>query len=170
MEQSNAEANNFYPRVRSVESSHIGDLIRIAEATNLSPWSAQSYIEELKNPSAITLCLVSESNLVIGFVVGRTVVSGLIEINIDAEIYNIAVDKFEQRKGYGQLLFDSFTSVCHERKVENIWLEVRASNANALAFYEKNGFVRIQTRNHFYDNPREHAILMKLVLSRSSSD
>ena len=166
MTHCNAEYQGFYPRIRTIESSHICELIRIADATRLNQWSAQSYIEELKNPNSITLCLVSSSNSVIGFIVGRTVISGVIETAVEAEIYNIAVDEVEQGRGYGQLLFDSFTSICRERAVANVWLEVRASNARAIRFYEKNGFAKMQTRNHFYDNPREHAILMKMVLSR----
>jgi ribosomal protein S18 acetylase RimI-like enzyme len=41
---------------------------------------------------------------------------------------------------------------------------VRESNRKAIAFYEKNGFESVQTRRHFYNDPREHAILMKLTL------
>ena len=56
-------------------------------------------------------------------------------------------------------------AVCRERRVENIWLEVRESNTRAIVFYTRNGFERVQTRTNFYENPREHAILMRLRLS-----
>ena len=36
--------------IGSIRASHIADLIRIGEETNLSPWTANSYVEELKNP------------------------------------------------------------------------------------------------------------------------
>ena|SRR5438552_2807731 len=158
------ENQTFYPRIRTIEASYICDLMRIAEATNLSHWSAQSYLEEIKNPDSIMLRLESEANSTIGFIVGRTVSTGIIETVTDAEIYNIAVAENEQLKGYGQLLFDSFSAVCGERNVKNIWLEVRESNETAIRFYKKNGFSRVQTRNHFYENPREHALLMKLAM------
>lgn len=151
-------------RIRPVESAHIADLIRIGEETNLSPWSAESYLDELKNPVAVVLRLIADDNSTIGFVVGRKVLSGDIETQQDAEIYNIAVTEKEQGKGCGQRLFDAFAAICHDDNVENIWLEVRESNKKALQFYEKNGFERVQTRPHFYSNPREHAVLMKLVL------
>ncbi len=160
------EKNNsrFSPRIRPVETSHIADLIRIAEETNLSHWSAQSYLDEMKNPDSVMLRLDAGDNSTIGFVIGRFVPGGEIEIVTDAEIYNIALTENAQRKGFGQLLFDSFVAACRKRAAANIWLEVRESNNKAIAFYEKNGFERVQTRPSFYENPREHALLMKLAL------
>ena len=153
-----------FVRVRPVKASHIADLVLIGEETNLSRWSAQSYLEEIKNPDSLMLRLEADDNSTIGFIVGRSVVGGQIETVTDAEIYNIAVTKHEQRKGFGQLLFDAFGSQCRKREVANIWLEVRESNVNAIAFYERNGFEPVQTRQSFYENPREHAILMRLIL------
>jgi len=156
--------NKYIPRIRSVETSHIADLIRIAEETNLSRWSAQSYIDEMKIPDSIMLRLETGDNATVGFVVGRFVPGGQIEVVTDAEIYNIAITENAQEKGFGQLLFDAFKNLCRERNAANIWLEVRESNDKALKFYEKNGFERVQTRPSFYENPREHAVLMKLIL------
>jgi len=151
-------------RIRRIEASHIADLIRIGEETNLSRWSAQSYLEEIRNPDYLMLRLEDDVNSTIGFVVGRFVLGGQIAAVTDAEIYNIAVSPQEQRKGLGQMLFDAFQRECQIREVTTIWLEVRESNLRAIGFYEKNGFERVQTRPSFYDNPREHALLMRLAL------
>lgn len=151
-------------RIRPVEAAHIADLISIGEETHLSPWTAQNYLDELKNESSVMLRLVADDNSIIGFVVGRLVAGGEISPRPDAEIYNIAVIEAEQRKGCGQTLFDGFAAICNTRNVANIWLEVRESNSKAIRFYERNGFCRVQTRNHFYENPREHAILMRRIL------
>ena len=64
-------SNSF--RIRSVDSSHIGELIRLGEKANLSPWTAQNYLDELKNPDAVMLRLVSEQNEIVGFIVGRCI-------------------------------------------------------------------------------------------------
>jgi ribosomal-protein-alanine N-acetyltransferase len=154
-------------RIRPVEASHIADLMRIGEETNLSPWSAQSYLEEMKNPDAVILRMVNTENATIGFVVGRLIPAGETEPRTDAEIYNIAVVSHEQRRGCGQTLFEAFRHRCVLRNAANIWLEVRESNQPAIRFYEKNGFEQVQSRNHFYENPREHAILMRLRLAHS---
>ena len=151
-------------RIRPVEASRIGDLIRIGEEAKLSPWTANSYVEELKNPDAIMLRLAGEDNSTLGFIIGRIVPGGEVEARLDAEIYNIAVGEGHQRRGYGQELFDAFVGICHERRAAIIWLEVRESNQKAIRFYEKNGFERVQNRSDFYENPREHALLMRLIL------
>lgn len=156
-------------RIRPVNVTHIADLIRIAEETNLSYWSAQSYLDEMKNPNSVMLRLEAADLSTIGFIVGRFVPGGGIEIATDAEIYNVAVIASEQGKGFGQHLFDAFVAVCRERGAATIWLEVRQSNKKAIRFYEKNGFKAVQTRQYFYENPREHAVLMKFILKYESA-
>lgn len=146
-------------RIQAIAASNVGDLIYIGRSVNLSPWSAKSYLEELRNPESIMLRLVSDENKTLGFVVGRLVKTG--EDNLDAEIYNIAVKVSEQGKGYGQRLLSAFMGRCHERGVCSVWLEVRESNETAISFYKRNGFVQVQRRNHFYTEPREHGWLMR---------
>ena len=43
-----------------------------------------------------------------------------------------------------------------------LMLEVRASNAPAIALYEKHGFAAVGRRKNYYDAPKEDAILMTL--------
>ena len=155
----------YTSRIRPVESSHVADLIRIGEETHLSPWSAQSYLDELKNPNAIMFRLVSDENETIGFVVGRLVPGGEIELRTDAEIYNIAVVSTHQGKGNGLRLLQAFLERSEERGVSFVWLEVRESNTKAIDFYRESGFDEVQTRPNFYSNPRENAILMRLKLA-----
>ena len=169
MDQTEVQHHQRFPRIRTIDASHIGNLIRIAESANLSHWSAQSYLEELKNPASVMLRLESDANSTIGFIVGRTISAGVDSSTTDAEIYNVAVVESEQQKGYGQLLLDSFVGNCQDRGVVHVWLEVRESNQKAIRFYERSGFIRVQTRNHFYNDPREHALLMKLVLEHQTA-
>ncbi|MFN2500519.1 MAG: ribosomal protein S18-alanine N-acetyltransferase [Pyrinomonadaceae bacterium] len=166
MEHRSQGIQSASPRIRPVESCHIADLIWIGEVTNLSPWSAQNYIDEMKNSDSELLRLESPESTTIGFLVGRFVTAAHDEARTDAEIYNIAVIEHEQRRGYGQLLFDEFTRLCRQREAANIWLEVRESNQKAIDFYRRNGFELVQTRPHFYNSPREHALLMKLSLKK----
>lgn len=151
-------------RIRSVEASHIGELIHLGEETNLSPWSAEGYAEEMKNPASVMLRLIDETNSIVGFVVGRLVIGGEIDKRLDAEIYNIAVTEQKQRRGCGQRLLDEFLGKCRLEGVASVWLEVRESNQKAFSFYKKNGFEQVQTRPSFYTNPRENALVMRLIL------
>lgn len=148
------------PRIRSVETSHLGDLIRIAEETNLNRWTAQHYLEELKSTASIMYRLESVDNETIGFIVGRTVASNDDEASVDAEIYNIGVDPKFQRRGHGQVLLTAFLDACRELNVQKIWLEVRENNAPAVGLYATNGFIPVTIRKDFYSDPRENGILM----------
>lgn len=152
-------------RFNAIDSSDLHDLIRIADETNLSPWTAESYLSELANPDAVMIRLASEDNETIGFIVGRIIQGGHIDVVAEAEIYNIAVVPARHGCGFGQALFDEFLTACSLRDVRRIWLEVRESNDKAQRFYRRNGFEAVQTRKYFYSDPREHAILMKLELA-----
>src|ERR1700752_2882807 len=134
-------------RIGPIRTTHISDLIRLGEDTDLSPWTANNYLEELQNPQAIMLRLSDEDdNATCGFIVGRLVSGSESIARPDAEIYNIAIWPDRQGKGHGQKLFDGFVAVCRERLVTSIWLEVRESNDRAIRFYEKNGFKYVQSR------------------------
>lgn len=149
-------------RFRKIETRNIAELIEIAESTGLSHWSAQNYIDEQKNPNAMMLRLESDENSTIGFIVGRIVPASDDELAVDAEIYNIAVVETHQRQGNGQLLLDEFIRNCLLSNVRHLWLEVRASNGKAIAFYTSRGFLPITRRRDFYNDPVEDAILMRL--------
>ena len=43
-----------------------------------------------------------------------------------------------------------------------LMLEVRASNAPAIALYEKHGFAAVGRRKNYYESPKEDAVLMTL--------
>ena len=48
-----------------------------------------------------------------------------------------------------------------EKKLAFVSLEVRVSNGDAIALYEKAGFKEEGRRKNFYRNPREDALIMK---------
>ena len=53
---------------------------------------------------------------------------------------------------------------CKDRNVQSIFLEVRESNAAAIAMYEQFGFIKISTRKKYYDSPVEDGLVMKKQL------
>src|SRR5205085_10092364 len=99
----------------------------------------------------------------------RIVTGALIEATVDAEIYNIMIDAEYRRRGLAQMLFDNFLNTCRNRRVVNVWLEVRESNTPAKRFYEKNGFEHVHTRRNFYRDPQEHALLMRMILAPAAT-
>ena len=60
----------------------------------------------------------------------------------------------------GDALIAEMDSRAKRRALSFATLEVRESNAPAIALYSKHGYVPVGTRKNYYDLPRESAILM----------
>ncbi|AVR02738.1 ribosomal protein S18-alanine N-acetyltransferase [Pluralibacter gergoviae] len=85
----------------------------------------------------------------------------------EATLFNIAVDPAHQRRGLGRALLEAVIDEVEKRGVATLWLEVRASNAAAIALYESLGFNEADVRRNYYPtaNGHEDAIVMALPLS-----
>lgn len=76
------------------------------------------------------------------------------------DLLDIAVDPQFRRTGIGKKLI-TFVS---DNQKKPIFLEVRASNQTAMAFYESLGFERISVRKKYYSAPTEDAIIYRREL------
>jgi ribosomal-protein-alanine N-acetyltransferase len=83
----------------------------------------------------------------------------------EAELRNIAVAPSHQRKGIARALFAEGIRTLQESGVRQLFLEVRASNQPALAFYAAAGFQLLYTRRDYYHNPVEDALVMACDIS-----
>ncbi len=85
----------------------------------------------------------------------------------EATLFNIAVDPAFQRRGFGRELLEHLIDELEKRGVVTLWLEVRASNAAAIALYESLGFNEATIRRNYYPTAdgREDAIIMALPIS-----
>ena len=63
-----------------------------------------------------------------------------------------------RRKGIGKKLAELMLTSCSG--VRTVCLEVRASNIAAITLYQALGFEAISVRKHYYDLPREDAVIM----------
>ncbi len=85
--------------------------------------------------------------------------SNLLVFEENQALANIAVDPSSQKQGIGQQLLNEALQNAIEEECENMTLEVRISNEHAIQFYEKNGFISVNTRKNYYDDG-ENAYLM----------
>ena len=65
-----------------------------------------------------------------------------------------------ERDVYKRQLLDALKRCAAEKGLAFITLEVRASNAAAIALYKGAGFRPVGTRRNFYTAPQEDAVLM----------
>ncbi|MEY8463268.1 ribosomal protein S18-alanine N-acetyltransferase [Streptococcus merionis] len=77
------------------------------------------------------------------------------ELAGELEITQIAVLPAYQGQGYASRLMQFL-----DDRIEPIFLEVRASNAPAIALYQKHKFQKVGCRRAYYHNPVEDALLM----------
>ena len=143
--------------VAKLEKTDIPRVIDLSHQLGLCIWSAQSLQHELLRNDSVMLKLCENGEL-IGFAAGRAIDEDAIEL------FNIGVERGKQGNGTGQKLFDRFREECAKIGAERILLEVRVSNARAIHFYKKNGFVRLGRRPRFYSDPAEDAFTMELVI------
>jgi ribosomal-protein-alanine acetyltransferase len=79
----------------------------------------------------------------------------------ETEIFDIAVRADERRRGHASFLLSQFILLVSPAGIETIFLEVRESNAAAIALYQKFGFLAKGRRPSYYRNPTEAAVLMQ---------
>lgn len=141
--------------VVSIRQMKVEDAAAIAEMehqTFSDAWSEKAILDTLRNPK--TICLVAEK---IGKIVGYCIVY---TADDEADIARIAVLKESRRFGVASELIHALDVICWESQIQIIMLDVRVSNDDARAFYEKHGFTQDGIRENYYKNPIEDAILM----------
>lgn len=80
----------------------------------------------------------------------------------EAHLLNICIAPEWQRRGYGRFLLGHFTALAEERGASQMFLEVRLSNAPALALYRSEGFNEVGMRKNYYpdEQGREDALIL----------
>jgi len=134
----------------------------IAEAVPEAPhWPRSAYLNAIDpeaTPRRIALVAFGpQPDCVLGFVVACILPQ-------QAELETMAVTTESQRQGLGQLLFHALAAELKTASAHELFLEVRASNRQALAFYFALGFVETGARPSYYTDPIEDAILMCLSI------
>jgi ribosomal-protein-alanine N-acetyltransferase len=108
------------------------------------------FVLELSKPSSICLAAVREGHIV-GFVICA-------RYDEAYHVMDIAVDPEHRRRGVGRALLDGLIDRAGEDA--NYTLEVRVSNAGAIALYERYGFHGVGRRPRYYADNGEDAIIM----------
>jgi len=131
------------------------------EILRTSPEAAQWTefgFRELLGWHGVLALVGEEDSKIIGFVVCR-------QVAVEAEILNLAIHLLRRRNGEGGVLLDAAMKELRIRKVSRLFLEVRESNAPAIAFYMKHGFYKTGSRAGYYHNPEEAATVMERKLT-----
>ncbi|MBQ1349268.1 MAG: ribosomal protein S18-alanine N-acetyltransferase [Ruminococcus sp.] len=139
-------------RIEKMTTAHLDEVAAIENDCFSHPWSRRSLESELKNETSHFLVAV-EDGKVIGYI-------GMSAVIDEGYLFNAAVDSHYRKKGVGSALVRELVTWCQKHDFAFLTLEVRESNAPAIALYSRFGFVRVGERKNYYSDPAENALLM----------
>ena len=137
----------------NVIPEHIDSILEIEKLCFSLPWSRSALENQMNAKNCLFLSAVEGKN-VLGYI-------GLMTVLDEGYISNVAVAPRYRRHGIADSLIGALIGRT-ESSLAFMTLEVRESNAPAIALYEKHGFISVGTRKNYYKNPKENARLMTL--------
>ena len=117
------------------------------------PWSAEAFRSTLETPGGAGVVAELGEELV-GY--GLTLNAGRV-----AELLNLAVAPEHRRRGLGHDLLEQILADLEAEGVQEVFLEVRASNEAAFRLYRDAGFGLIGRRRGYYRWPSEDALVLR---------
>lgn len=136
--------------IRSLTYSDLPQVIAIERRSFPTPWSLAMFVLELSKPSGVCLAATQDAGIV-----GYLICSKYDRVY---HLMNIAVDPSARRQGLGHRLLEALIE--RAGTDESYTLEVRTSNAPAIALYERFGFRSAGTRPRYYQDTGEDAMIM----------
>ncbi|MGB2710450.1 MAG: ribosomal protein S18-alanine N-acetyltransferase [Conexibacter sp.] len=139
--------------IRRLTYSDLPQVIAVERRAFPTPWSLAMFVLELSKPSGICLAALREGELV-GYVICS-------RYDTIWHVMNVAVDPRERRQRIASSLLEALLE-----RVESgsdgvqLTLEVRPTNAAAIALYERFGFRSAGTRPRYYQDNGEDALIM----------
>ena len=139
--------------IEKMNAGQVGQIAALEKICFSDPWSENSIASELENKLAHWL-VAQEGEMVAGYIGSQTVMG-------ETDMMNVAVHPDFRRRGIAEALVKRLVEDLKAMESHCLTLEVRASNAPAIALYEKLGFSQIGRRKNYYRNPREDALILR---------
>ena len=142
-------------QTRRLTQDDAAAVLAIESAAHSHPWNAARVNTALEKYQGIGLLANSE---LVGFAFVMSVVG-------EAELFDFVVDPKCQGQGFGYAFIEWLVEFVGETN-QRFFLEVRVSNASAIAVYENVGFCEVGVRANYYPakKGREDALLMAIEL------
>lgn len=136
--------------IRRLTYADLPQVIAIERRAFPTPWSLAMFVLELSKPGGECLAVRRD-----GALTGYVICSRYEDV---WHIMNVAVDPRQRRQGIATALLDELIGRLGEDA--RMTLEVRPSNAGAIALYERFGFLGAGTRRRYYQDNGEDALIM----------
>ena len=137
--------------IRRLTYADLPQVLAIERRAFPTPWSLAMFVLELSKPSGICLAALRGDQLVGYLVCSR--------YDTVWHLMNVAVEPVLRRQGLASALLNHLFETA-DRDGEQYTLEVRPSNHEAIAMYERFGFHSSGLRRGYYHDNKEDALIM----------
>ena len=146
--------------LRILSQSDLSAIMQIETALfGSEAWSEETMSSELITPHSYYIGVFDSS--LVGYAGLR-----LAPADFAADVLTIGVAASMQGKGIGRQLMNALLLHAKRQGAEQVFLEVKESNASAISLYKSLGFEQIDLRKRYYQPSGENAVVMKLVIQQ----
>jgi ribosomal-protein-alanine N-acetyltransferase len=135
--------------------SDIKEILNIEKECFKDAWSMEMLADLFLSSGFYGLVSV-KNDKILGYIAVKYVLD-------EGEINIVATKKDCQRQGVATLLLETAQKELFKNGVNKLFLEVRRSNLNAQALYEKCGFKYIAVREKYYGGVEDALIMSKIL-------
>ncbi len=139
--------------------SDLEAVLAIEQASFPRPWTCGLFLQALANPQTYAFVAASRTE-VLGYGVGEFV-------DDECHVVNLAVPPSRRRERLGARCLLHLLETGRAHGARKFTLEVRATNAAALALYEKFGFIAVARRPRYYADDGTDAVIMWILNAES---
>ena len=137
--------------LRTMQQGDLDQVQRLAGESFSSPWTRQMFADVLSRESGLHCRVVELAGSLVGYMVCA-------RYGDEWHVMSIATTPRLRKTGVAsRLIEDLLTQIGNEARVT---LEVRASNIEAIAFYQHRGFMIAGRRAEYYPENKEDAVIM----------
>lgn len=146
-------------RLQPLSDLDLEAVMAIERAAYEFPWTRGNFLDSLR-AGYLAEGLWTSGPALIGYFVA---LPGVDELHL----LNLSVAPAEQGRGHARHMLDELRAIAAARRAQQLWLEVRISNARARMLYERYGFRNVGLRRGYYPargRQREDAVVMSLQI------
>lgn len=133
-------------KVLTCDSNDIEEIYKISNNRIInSPLTLKDFESYIQDSNMEILKLVDLKLSIIGYCILRYE-------GFDVEIDEIALKEEYEGKGFATFFLNYIKNYLTEKKLNNIFLEVRSKNSRAIKLYTKFGFKNYRIRKNYYIN------------------
>jgi len=147
--------------MRDMTAADVDAVLLIEQAVQAYPWTRGNFTDAIHSAY---ICRVDE---VEGELCSYAILMPAVD---EAELLTIGVAAKLLRNGLGRMMLQEMLEIAQVKNMRRVFLEVRSSNAAAVALYLSAGFELIGTRRGYYRsaNGNEDALTMARELQQHS--